>query len=331
MEIDADSCFSIVESLKGASILDMDEVERVMDDVRLIFKSYCHEIAGNIRAMKSGYIDKDDFNNALENTINSCDEKLRSVSSDRAALAYAAYVLALENSYGSQSFPFLTVLDGMIALLNDVRATDFYEINLRRKIPRNLNHLTDLLEKADYVIVYNRRFRLSESIDPTKTYFGEAALPNGRYELNRDLKGGVSLIIPKAASKNKLNHIPFKENAEFSLKVSYKASELSPVNKNGEYITGLMAGSPVTFCETTIKGNIQYCVYVGDIWVGTIFDDQSNGWVLRKEIVKTLFGKEYALVGIPRTGIKTNSNSFTTSTGKARSAQVLTFRAGKAC
>ena len=322
MEIDEESCFSIIESLKCASILYMDEAERIMDAVRAVFRSYCREIAGNIRAMREGSIDQDDFKNALENTINICDEQLRAISPDRAALAYAAYALSLENGYGSQSFPFLTVLDGMVALLNDVRTTDYYEINLRRETPRG--H-ADLLNFADYVIVYNRQFRLPESVDPSKTYFGDVNLPNGSYELHRDLRGSVSLIIPKAAPKNKLNVVPFNDDAEFSLKISYKASELAPENQNGEYVTGLMTGNAVTFRESTMKGNVQYCVYVDGIWVGAIFDDQSNGWVLRKEIVKTLMGKEYAFTGIPRTGIKTNSNSFKTSTGKARTAQVLSF------
>ena len=131
--------------------------------------------------------------------------------------------------------------------------------------------------------------------------------------------------MPKPTPKDRLNIIPFNERAEFSLKVSYKASELLPEHQNGEYVTGLMANNNVTFKETTIVGNTQYCVYVGDTWVGTIFDDQANGWVLRKEITKTLMGKEYMLTNIPITGVKTNSNSFTTNTGKARTAQILTF------
>ena len=44
---------------------------------------------------------------------------------------------------------------------------------------------------------------------------------------------------------------------------------------------------------------------------------------------KTLMGKEYALIDIPRTGVKTNSNSFTTGTGKVRTAQILTFAQAK--
>jgi hypothetical protein len=322
MEIDANSCFSIVESLKGASILDMDEALRITDAVRSVYKNYCHDIAAGIRAMRNGSIEQSDFSNALENIINDSDEQLRAISSDRAAIAYAAYTLSLENGYGSQSFPFLTALDGMVALLSDIRATDFYEINLRRETPRHLAHL---LNEAGHIVIYNRQCRLPECIDPSKTYFGDVSLPNGSYELHRDLKGGISLIIPKAAPKDKLNFVPFNEDALFSLKVSYKASELLPEHQNGEYVTRLMADSAVTFRETTIGGNIQYCVYANDIWVGSIFDDQSNDWVLRKEIVRTLLGKEYALAGIPRTGVKTNSNSFTTSTGKARTAQVLTF------
>jgi len=90
-----------------------------------------------------------------------------------------------------------------------------------------------------------------------------------------------------------------------------------------------MSDGVVTFKETTMNGNAQYCVYVGDTWVGTIFDDQSNGWVLRKEIVRTLMGKEYIFVSVPRAGVKTNSNSFTTGTGKARTAQILTFMQAK--
>ena len=327
MEIDENSCFSIVESLKNASILNMDEAEHIMDSVRAVYKTYCRDIAGNIRAMKEGSISQDDFNNALENILNICDDKLREVSSDRATLAYAAYELSLENGYGSQSFPFLTVLDGMCALLDNVRTTDFYEFNLRREIP---HHLAHLLDEAGHVIIYNRQCRLPESTDPSKTYFGNVALVNGSYELHRDLKGGISLIMPKATPKDRLNIVPFNESAEFSLKVSYKASELSLEHQNGEYVTGLMANNTVTFKETTMTGNTQYCVYAGDTWVGMIFDDQANGWVLRKEITKTLMGKEYALIDIPCTGVKTNSNSFTTSTGKARTAQILTFAQAQA-
>ena len=322
MEIDTESCFSIVESLKCASILDMNEVERVIHDVRGVFHSYCYDIAGNIRAMKNCAISQDDFNIALENILNISDEALRAISSDRVALAYAAYVLSLENGYGSQSFPFLTVLDGMVALLDDVKTTDYYEINLSREIPRNLTHL---LNDVNHIIVHDGQCRLPESADPSKTYFGAVALDDGSYEIYRDLKGGVSLIIPKAASKDRLNLIPFNDRAEFSLKVSYKASELSPELQNGEYVTRLMVTNAVTFKETTMAGNVQYCVHAGDTWVGIVFDDQTNGWVLRKEIARTLMGKDYALIDVPRTGVKSNTNAFTTGTGKARTAQILTF------
>ena len=77
--------------------------------------------------------------------------------------------------------------------------------------------------------------------------------------------------------------------------------------------------------ETTIGGNSQYCVYTGDTWVGVIFDDQRNNWVLRKEIARTLMGNEYTFTGVPRIGTKTDTNSFVTSTGNARTAQVLSF------
>ncbi|MCL2873856.1 MAG: RNA dependent RNA polymerase [Defluviitaleaceae bacterium] len=327
MEIDANSCFSIVESIKAASILDMDEVERIMDAVRAVYKAYCRDIAGNIRAMNEGFSSQDDFNNSLENIINISDDALRAISTDRAALAYAAYVLSIENGYGSQSFPFLTLPDGMVALLDDVKTADYYEINLCKEVPR---YLAQLLDQAAHIIVYNRRCRLPESVDPGKTYFGDVALTNGSYEVYRDLKGGISLIIPKIPSKDRLNMLPFKDSAEFSLKVSYKASELLPENQNGEYVTQLMADGTVTFKETTMTGNMQYCVYVDDIWVGTVFDDKANGWVLRKEIVKSLLGKDYSLLNILRTGAKTNSNSFTTGTGRLRTAQILTFT-GKAC
>jgi hypothetical protein len=322
MEIDESNCFSITESLKGASILDIDEAECIMDAVRTVYKSYCHDIAGNIRAMRDGYISQDDFNNSLENILSISDDRLRAISTDRAALAYAAYVLSLENGYGSQSFPFLTVLDGMVALLDNVKTTDYYDFSLRREIPRNIAHL---LNEASHIIVYSNKCRLPENVDPSKTYFGDVALANGSYEIHRDLKGGVSLIIPKPAQKDRLNLVPFNDSAEFSLKVSYKASELLPEHQNGEYVTELMDNNAVTFKETTMTGNTQYCVYVGDVWVGIIFDDQTNGWVLRKEIAKTLMGKDYALKCVPRTGVKTDTNSFTTGTGKARTAQILTF------
>jgi len=203
----------------------------------------------------------------------------------------------------------------MVALLSDVRMVDYHNINIHRDIPAEATHL----------IVYNRKFRLPENVCPSKTYFGDANLPNGSYELHRDLKGGVSLIVPKAVPRDKLSFIPCNDYANFSLKVSYKASELLPEHQNGEYVTRLMAGSMVTFRETTMNGNTQYCVYAGDTWVGTLFDDQTNAWVLRKEIARTLMGKDYRFAGVPRTGVRANSNSFTTSTGKARTAQVLTF------
>ncbi len=315
MEIDAAACFSILESLKGASILDMVEVERIIVEVRPVFKSYCRDIAANIRAMKDGSITQEDFDNALEFIINDSDEQLRAISSDRAALAFASYQLSLENGHTSQSFPFLTVLDGMVALLSDVRTHDYYELKVRHEIP----------DEATHLIVYNRRFRLPESLNPDKTYFGDVNLPNGSYELHRNLKGEVSIIIPRVVPKNKLNIVPFNESAKFSLKVSYKASELLPEHQHGEYVTGLMKDSIVTFRETTMNGNTQYCVYAGDTWVGTLFDDQSNTWVLKKEIARTLMGKEYSFVGIPRTGTKVDNNSFVTSKGSVRTAQVLTF------
>ncbi len=184
MEIDASSCFSILETLKGALCLDMQEVKRVIEDVRTVFKEYRRDIAGNIKALKDGLITDTDFNNALENIINISSEKLRSISPDRVSLAFAAYTLSLENGHTSQSFPFLTVLDGMVALLNDVKTVDYYDIRIRHIIPEATTHL----------IVYNRRCRLPESIDPDKTYFGDINLPNGSYELHRDLKGGVSLM-----------------------------------------------------------------------------------------------------------------------------------------
>jgi len=154
-------------------------------------------------------------------------------------------------------------------------------------------------------------------------------LPNGSYEVHRDLKGSISLIIPKPTPKDRLNAVPFNEDAQFNLKVSYKASELSSEHQNGEYVTRLMSTGAVTFKETTMNGNAQYCVYAGDTWVGTVFDDQSNGWVLRKEIVRTLMGNEYVFIGVPHAGVKTNSNSFTTGTGKMRTAQILTFAQAK--
>ena len=73
--------------------------------------------------------------------------------------------------------------------------------------------------------------------------------------------------MPKPVPKHKLNVIPFNAISEFSLKVSYKASELLTENQNGEYVTKLMTDSVVTFRETTMNGNIQYSVYAGDVWV----------------------------------------------------------------
>ncbi len=138
------------------------------------------------------------------------------------------------------------------------------------------------------------------------------------------MKGNISLIVPRTV-KHKLNRIPYSDNAKFSIKVSYKASELLPEHRNGEYVTGLMTTAPVTFRETTMDGNTQYCVYAGDTWAGTVFDDQANTWVLRKEVMRTLTGREYSFAGVPRTGVKTNSNSFMTGRGLPRTAQVLTF------
>jgi hypothetical protein len=321
MEIDGNNCFSITETLESASILDMDEAGRIMKSVHTVYKAYCRDIAGNIRAMNEGYISKVDFDNSLENIIGICDDKLRAISSDRAALAYAAYVTSLEN--GSQSFPFMTVLDGIVALLDDVKTVDYFGIDLRRQIPHSLS---GLLDDASHVIVYNRNVRLPESADPSKTYFGDVPLVNGSYEIHRDLKGGVSLIIPKVPPKNRQSTVPWSDDADFSLKVSYKASELLPEHRNGEHVTELMYNSAVTFKEATMSGgNAQYCVYAGDTWVGTIFDDQSNGWVLRKEVAKTLTGKEYILKSVPNTGAKGNGNSYVTGTGKPRTAQILTF------
>ena len=243
------------------------------------------------------------------------DKKLREISSDRTAIAYTAYTLTLESEHNTGSFPFITVLDGMVALLSDLRTVDYYGIKIRQVIP----------DEATHLIVYNKRFRLPENICPKKTYFGDVNLPNGSYELHRDLKGGVSLIVPKPADKNRLNMLPFNDTAEFSLKVSYKAGELLPEHQNGEYVTKLMADSIITFRESTISGNIQYCVYAGDIWCGTIFDDQKNTWVLKKEIARLLADGEYRFVSVPRTGKKTDSNSFVTGNGNLRTAQVLTF------
>jgi hypothetical protein len=315
MEIDATSCYSILESLKSASCLDFFEAERVMEEVRPVYRCYCRDIAANIHAMNDGFINEEEFNDALDYIIAESDEQLRVISEDRTALALAAYTLSIQNGYNSQSFPFLTVLDGMVALLSDVRTVDYYDIKIHRNVPDNATHL----------IVYNRRFRFSENVCAEKKYFGDVNLPNGSYELHRDLKGGISLIIPKTAPKEKINFIPVNDTTHFSLKISYKASELLPEHQNGEYVTQLMAENTVTFKETTINGNKQFCVYAGDTWVGTLFDDHANTWVLKKEIARTLSGKEYNFVGIPRTGKKVNSNSFVTGAGNPRTAQVLTF------
>ena len=265
--------------------------------------------------MKDGSISEDDFSNALEHIITVSDEKLRGISQDRTALAFAAYTLSLENGHTSQSFPFLVVLDGIVSLLTDVKTADYYDIKIRSIIP----------DAATHLIVHHRRCRLMENICADKTYFGDVNLPNGSYELHRDLKGGVSLIVPKPVPKDKLNALPVNDFTEFSLKISYKASELLPEHQHGEYVTQLMADGVVTFKESTMNGNVQYCVYAGDVWVGTIFDDQNNKWVLQKEVVRTLRDNEYKFVGVPRTGVKTNSNSFVTGNGTPRTAQVLTF------
>ncbi len=316
MKIDSNSCFSILETLKGAPCLDLSEAERIGNRVRAVYKEYCRDIAGNIKSLNSGGISEEDFSNALENIINISSEKLHGISTDRIAIAHAAYTLSLENGHSSQSFPFLTVLDGIVALLNDVKAVDYYDIKIRHNISDSATHL----------IVYNRHCRLPESINAEKVYFANINLPNGSYELHRDLKGNVSLIVPKPVPKNKMNIIPFNETAKFSLKVSYKASELLPENQNGEYVTNLLKQSVVTFRETTIQGNTQYCIYADDIWVGTIFDDRNNKFVLAKDIVRLLIGNEYELISIPKTGTKVDSNSFITSSGKYRTAQVLTFQ-----
>jgi hypothetical protein len=304
-----------MESLRGASCLDFLEADRIIGDVRKVYKTYCHGIAANATALKDGTISQDDFDNALEYIINISDEKLRAISSDRTALAFAAYTLSLENGQTSQSFPFLTVLDGMVALLTDVKKVDYYDIRIRSIIP----------DAATHLIVYQRRCRLPENICADKTYFGDVNLPNGSYELHRNLKGDVSLIVPKPVSKDKLNVLPVNDFSEFSLKVSYKASELLPEHQNGEYVTQLMADSVVTFRETTMNGNAQYSIYANDVWVGVIFDDQNNKWVLQKEVVRTLRDNEYRFVGIPRTGKTVDSNSFVTGNGTPRTAQVLTF------
>jgi hypothetical protein len=312
---DANSCFSILETLKGASCLDLKEVDRIYNDVRIVYKDYCRAVAGSIQSWKGGEITEEEFNEILEDIINDSSDKLRDISQDRAALAYTAYTLSLENGYSSQSFPFVTVTDGMVALLSDVRTVDYYDIKIRCDIPDTAAHL----------IVYKNRFRLPESICRDKVYFGNVSLPNGSYELHRDLKGGISLIVPKPSPKDRLNVIPYSETAKFSLKISYKASELLPEHQNGEFVTQLMADGVITFKESTINGNTQYCVYADDVWVGSLFDDRTNKWVLRKEVARSLFGKEYRFICIPRTGVRMDSNSFVTSTGKYRTAQVITF------
>jgi len=126
----------------------------------------------------------------------------------------------------------------MCALLDDVRTTDYYEINLYREMSQaNARTLSRVMDEVTHVIVYSRQIRLPESINPNKTYFGNVPLANGSYEVHRDLKGAISLIVPKPVQKDRLNVVPFNESAQFSLKVSYKASELSPENQNGEYVT----------------------------------------------------------------------------------------------
>jgi len=327
MEIDMGSSYSIIESLKSAACLDIAEADRILEEVRFVYKSYCREVAGSIKALRQGDISAEDFSNSLAQAIDDSDDLLRQISSDRVAIAYAAYILSQESDYGSQSFPFLVALDGMAALLSDLRTVDYYDISV------NLAGEQIIPPQATHLIVYNKRFRLPESICPDKTYFGnQAPLPNGSYEIHRDLKGEVSLIIPKATPKGRLNTLPFSDTAEFSLKISYKASELSAEHQNGEYVTGLMRGgyadgdtSVVTFRETTMDGNKQFCVFVEDIWVGIVFDDQGNDWVLKRDVVKALAGNNYVLAGIPRTGVKTDSNSFKTKNGNYRTAQVLSF------
>ena len=314
-KIDFGNCFSITESLKSASCLDMAEATRIMDQVRRVYKDYCHSVAANIKALSGGYLSDEEFNANFEEIIESSDERLRSISSDRAAVAFAAYAQTQEGDYSTGSFPYIVVLDGMVALLSDLRAIDYYEIKIRHVIP----------DEADHLIVYKRRFRLPEKVCPQKNYFGDVSLPNGSYELHRDLKGGVSLIVPKTADKNRLNVLPFNDTSEFSLKVSYKSGELQPEHQNGEYVTALLAGSVIKFTISTINNNTQYCVHAGDTWVGTIFDDQSNTWVLRKEAAALLLDNEYIFVGVPRTGKNADSNSFVTSNGNPRTAQVLTF------
>lgn len=57
---------------------------------------------------------------------------------------------------------------------------------------------------------------LSNYTPQAKQYFGDVDLQDGSYEVYRDLKGGISLIIPQAAPPNRLNIVPFNEGAEFS-------------------------------------------------------------------------------------------------------------------
>ncbi len=316
IKTDDSSCYSIVEMLNTSNLLDLIEVERINSAIEVVYKEYCRIISANIRALKEDSISQSDFDNALEEIIAASDDKLRSISDDRVVLAYSAYTLTSENCTSSGAFPFLTVLDGICILLDSVKTIDYFNIKLKHIIP----------DEASHVIVYNRQMRLLESVDPTKTYFGDVLLANGSYELHRNLKGSVSLIIPKPTPKDKINLIPFSKTTEFSVKVSYKASELAPEHQNGNYVFGLLNNSTVTFKESTMQGNLQYCIYAGDVWVGTVFSDKSNHWVLQKDIVKTLIGNEYKFICAPKTGIKVNSNSITTSTGSYRSAQILMFR-----
>lgn len=325
--VDISSCFDISESLLSSVNLVCNEVNRIYDQVFELSEQYRHDTAILLTGLKEGHINEEEFNNLFDDFVEHLSETLRAISDDRMALGFAAYKASTKNN-NSSAFPFLCCLDGIVGLLDDINHIKYYDLKLNTDIPLEAKHL----------IVYRKKYRLPETLDNSKSYIGSVNLPNGAYEIHRNLKGSASLIIPRSLSPNHVKVIPTSPQTEFHLKISYKASELSEEHRNGEYVSSLMAKAPIAIKEITLDGNIQYGVFVSKTWVGTVFSDQANKWVLTKEVVRSLIGNQYRYIGTPiitkgniisakrATAVIDSNSSIVGTTGKVRSAQVITLR-----
>lgn len=325
--VDVSSCYDITETLLTSVNLNHNEVNRIYDQVFELSEQYRHDTAILLTGLKEGHINEEEFNNLFDDFIEYLSEALRAISDDRMAIGFAAYKASTKNN-NSSAFPFLCCLDGITGLLDDINQIKYYDLKLKTDIPLEAKHL----------IVYRKKYRLPETLDNTKTYLGSVNLPNGAYEIHRNLKGSASLIIPRSLNPNHVKVIPTSPQTEFHLKISYKASELAEEHRNGEYVSSLMAKAPIAIKEITIDGNIQYGVFVSKAWVGTVFSDQANKWVLEREVARSLIGNQYRYIGTPiiskgniisakrATAVIDSNSSIIGTTGKVRSAQVITLR-----